>query len=187
MAMPSGAPNSGINWPTAGIVISHQSKAVPNFKKQKIKNKYWKPFSPRWDIYAMANRVNILDESSLNHFYPIMGMGIKGSKQVSGINALSLSSEIIYDPGHKADLKKDSIDIGKLRAAVLFGNEFFMGNFIFSQRIGAYFINQTNFPRILHRWGLDYRINRRWSTGFNLLAHGRAANFFDLFKFVFVI
>ncbi len=60
------------------------------------------------------------------------------------------------------------------------GHEFFLGKFLFSQRLGYYVFDQTPYyDNLFHRWGLHYRLNKQVGFGFNLLAHRQVAEFID--------
>jgi hypothetical protein len=173
-------PNLGINWPTAGLALSYQKSPMLYHNGTHIKEKIWKNYSIRWDLYlfGISNKVIVANEKK---FYPIVGSGFQGSKQIGRLNALTLGAEFFSDAARTQELKqKFGIDASPLRAGILVGNEFLLGRFLFSQRIGAYVYNQTTYPRLFHRWGLLYRTNPHWSLGFSFLAHGKTANFFDV-------
>jgi hypothetical protein len=173
-------PNAGINWPTADITLSYQKNPMPYYTGSHNKEKSWKDYSIRWDLTLFGIEDKVVDNKK-KKLYPIVGTGFEGSKQVGMLNALTFGAEIFTDPGRSLELKQqNSIDVSPVRAGFLVGHEFLLGRFLFSQRLGAYVFNQTPYPRIFHRWGLLYRIKPNWSAGFNLLAHGKVANFFDL-------
>ncbi len=171
-------PNLGINWPTAGLTLSYQKNPMPYFDRERHKDKQWKNYSLRWDTYVfgMVKKVMMEDDTKL----PLFGAGFQVGKQVSRLNALTLSAEIFSDPATTEELKqKYAIDASPVRAGIMFGNEFILGRFLFSQRIGAYVYNETTNPTLFHRWGLLYRTSHHWSLGFSFLAHGKTADFFD--------
>ena len=99
---------------------------------------------------------------------------------MGSLNALNFGAEIFTDPGHAKEFKKDSVSVSPIRAGMLFGHEFLLGKFTFSQRLGLYFINQMPYNRLYQRWGLNYQINNHWSIGTSLLSHRQVANFFDI-------
>jgi hypothetical protein len=126
---------------------------------------------------------------------PLIGGNIQFSKQVSGINALSLGAEAYYD-GAVASIKENrGHPSSNMFVGILAGNEFIIGHFLFSQQLGWYvykntkyldttYYNQNNGTEIYatpfyQRYGIKYRFTDNWYLGFNLLAHGKTADFFD--------
>lgn len=174
-------PNKGINWPTAGIAFSYQHQARPLYRGIRSKDKFWKKLPVRWDagIFGMAKRV--LNEQGDSRRLPLIGISFQGSKQVGRISALTAGMEVFTDRALRFQLKQDSVDASATRAGLLLGHEFLLGKFIFSQRFGIYVFNPTNyFEDVYHRWGIHYRIDRHWGTGFHLQAHRHIADFIDL-------
>ena len=94
---------------------------------------------------------------------------------------LTLGAEVFYDEALRMQLRRDSIHASALKVGLIFGHEFILGKFLFSQRIGVYVFDQTPYyDQIYHRWGIDYMINKHWGIGVNLLAHRQVADFIDL-------
>jgi hypothetical protein len=173
-------PNKGINWPTAGLALSYQYNPRPYYRGVRRKDKFWKDYSIRWDLGLMGIAKRVLDENGESRRLPLLGVHFQGSKQVGRINALTAGAEIFMDRALRMQLKIDSVDASHVRAGIMVGHEFFLGKFIFSQRLGVYLFDETPyFDRIYHRWGIQYRANRRWSAGFHLLAHRQVADFVD--------
>jgi len=173
-------PNAGIDWPTVGIILSYQKNPAPYYSVKRKKENHWKENSIRWGATIFGNQAKIKNEDGNERFYPIAGIGFQGSKQVGSLNALNFGAEIFTDPGHAKEFKKDSVSVSPIRAGMLFGHEFLLGKFTFSQRLGLYFINQMPYNRLYQRWGLNYQINNHWSIGTSLLSHRQVANFFDI-------
>jgi hypothetical protein len=172
-------PNSGINWPTAGLALSYRKNPMPYYSGVGNKEKTWKKNTVRWDIYlfGMGNKASVTTAKNL---YPIFGTGFQTSKQIGKINALTFGAEVFTDPARTQELKlKFNVDASPVRAGLMFGNEFLLGRFLFSQRIGVYIFNQTTYSEFFHRWGLLYRMSSHWAFGFSFLAHGKTADFFD--------
>ncbi len=173
-------PNKGINWPTAGIALSYQQNPRAYYKGPRKINKFWKDYSIRWDLGLMGIAKRVLDENGESRRLPLLGLHFQGSKQVGRINALTAGVEIFMDRALRLQLKIDSVDASHVRSGVLFGHEFLLGKFIFSQRIGVYVFDQTPyFDAVYHRWGIQYRMNKKLSAGFNLQAHRHVADFID--------
>lgn len=174
-------PNKGIDWPTAGIAMNYQKQPTNYYSGKRIKQNDWKANSIRWDLglYGIVNKQ--MDENNKARFFPLVGFDILGSKQVGNLDALTVATEILTDPGHSLEVKvKDSVIASPFRAGLLFGHEFLLGRFVFGQQLGYYYFSQMPYERMYHRWTLVYRLNRHFSTGFSLLAHRQVADFFDL-------
>jgi len=134
-------------------------------------------------IFGIAKRA--LDENGNSRRLPLVGFSVQGSKQVGRINSITAGMEVFRDAVLQSRLKQDSVNASPLKAGVLIGHEFILGRFLFSQRLGIYIFDQTPyFDQLYHRWGIHYRINRRFGTGVNLLAHRHVADFIDL-KFTY--
>lgn len=174
-------PNKGIDWPTAGLTLNYQKHPANYYSGKRIKTKDWKNNSVRWDavLFGIINKQR--DQNHNERFFPLVGAEFSGSKQVGNLNALNLGTEVFYDPGHAMEVKvNQSVIASPVRAGLLFGHEFLLGKFIFSQRLGYYYFSEMPYERFYHRWGLGYRINKHWGAGFSLLAHKQVADFFNL-------
>ena len=174
-------PNKGINWPTASLAFSYQTNPSPYILGRRQKERFWKGFPIRWDIGLFGIAKRTLDENGESKRLPLIGLSFQGAKQVGSINNLTLGAEVFYDDALSSRLKLDSIEASATRAGLLFGHEFILGKFLFSQRIGVYVYNQTDyFDAVFHRWGIHYNINKHLGIGFNLMAHRHVADFIDL-------
>lgn len=174
-------PNKGINWPTAGLSISYQKNAGSYDKGLRLTKKPLTHNSPRYDIGIFGIVKRALSENVNSRRLLLVGISFQASKQVGNINALTLGAEFFRDASLHTRLKQDSINASSVRAGVLVGHEFILGKFLISQRLGVYIFDQTPYyDQIYHRWGLYYRINRRFGTGLSLLVHRHIADFVDL-------
>ncbi len=174
-------PNKGINWPTAGISLIYQKNPTPYYTGVRSKEKFWKPYSLRWDLGVFGIAKRGTDTEGNRHRMPLIGSSLQVGKQVGRINMLTLGTEVYWDQSLRMQLKRDSLNASAVRAGLLFGHEFILGKFLFSQRIGVYVFNQTPYyDAVYHRWGIHYRINKQWGVGFNLKAHRQVADFIDL-------
>ena len=174
-------PNSGINWPTAGLTLSFQKDTRPYYTGIRSKERAWRNNSIRWDfgIFGTLKRALDVDGSSLR--LPLAGLSFQGAKQVGRINVLTIGTEVFRDWALKHQLKQDSIAASSVKAGILVGHEFKLGKFLFSQRLGLYIFDQTpDFDQLYHRWGLIYRINPNIGIGLQLSAHRHIADFTDL-------
>ncbi|MHA4844635.1 acyloxyacyl hydrolase [Flavitalea antarctica] len=176
-------PNKGINWPTVGLAISYQKEERSFYSGKKQREKYWKNDGPRWDLGVFGIAKRIRDQSGNSKRLPLIGISAQGSKQIGGIHALTAGLEVFYDDALKMKIENDSIPTNEsaVRSGILIGHEFLLGKFIFSQRLGVYIFNPTDyFTTIYHRWGIQYRFNKNWGAGFHLQAHKHVADFIDL-------
>jgi hypothetical protein len=174
-------PNKGINWPTAAIAVSYQKNPQPYHTGTRNKEKTWKDKPPRWDLSLFGIAKKGSDENGNRKRFPLIGVGIQGSKQVGRINMLTLGAEIFIDAALRMQLKRDSIHSSPVKAGVTVGHEFLLGKFLFSQRLGVYvFDNTPYYDRIYHRWGIHYMMNSHWGTGIHLMAHRHVADFIDI-------
>ena len=174
-------PNKGINWPTAGLALSYQKTPRKFYTGIRSREKFWKDDHPRWDVGVFGIAKRIRDEHGNSRRLPLVGLSLQGSKQVGSINALTAGVEAFYDDALRYKIKSDSLDQTAMRAGLLLGHEFLLGKFIFSQRLGVYVLNATDyFNTIYHRWGVHYRFHPNWGAGFNLQAHRHVADFIDL-------
>jgi len=174
-------PNKGINWPTAGIALSYQPKFRPYYTGAYLKEKFWKAYSPRWDIGAFGTARRGYDESQNRILSPLLGLSLQVAKQVGQISAVSMGAEVYHDEELRHKLRQDSVTASSVKAGIMAGHEFILGKFLFSQRLGYYVLNQTpNSDKLFHRWGLLYRINQHVGAGLTLLAHRQVAEFIDI-------
>ena len=173
-------PNAGINWPTAGISLIYQKNPMPYYTGIRNKEKFWKDYSMRWDIGIFGIAKKGTDETGKSYRMPLIGGYIQGGKQVGRINMLLMGAEIYFDKSLSMQLKRDSINASAVKAGLLFGHEFLLGKFLFSQKLGVYIFDQTPYyDPVYHCWGIQYRINKHWGTGFNFKAHRHVADYID--------
>lgn len=174
-------PNKGINWPTAGIALSYQKKYRHFYSGNRHTEKYWKNRSLRWDagIFGVPRRAT--DENGNRIHKLLLGTNIQAAKQVGHINTLTIGTELYHDAELRLRLKRDSLDASAWKAGILFGHEFLLGKFIFSQRLGYSVMDQTPYyDKLYHRWGLQYSISQNIGVGLNLQAHRQVADYVDV-------
>lgn len=174
-------PNKGINWPTAGISINYQPNSRPLYTGSQTNEKYWKNYSTRYDITLLTSMSRGYNQAGNRQRYLAGGIALQVGRQVGKLSLLSLGAELYYDDKLQYRLRKEELDASPVKAGLLLGHEFLLGRFQFSQRLGVYVFDQTPYyDRLFHRWGIQYRVNRHFSTGINLLAHRQVAEFVDL-------
>lgn len=174
-------PNKGINWPTAGIIISYQKDQPEYISGKRSKEKFRSIDHPRWDaaFFGTARRTLNLRGESIR--LPLFGISITASKQVGRINMLTLGAEAARDEELEVKLKRDSLKASAVNAALLAGHEFILGKFLFTQRIGLYLLDETPYHDLLyHRWGIQYRIRKNFGVAVTLKAHRHVADYGDL-------
>jgi hypothetical protein len=174
-------PNKGINWPTAGILVSYQPVNRPYQTAIRSKEKYWLRQPLRTDISFFTMGKRGIDASGNSKRLPLIGMGVQIAKQVGRINNITIGAEIYRDASLKARLEQENIAASAIKAGVSAGHEFILGKFLFSQRVGIYVFDETPYYDLLfHRWGLQYRVTNQIGIGFNLQAHRQVADYVDL-------
>lgn len=173
-------PNKGIDWPTAGLIIHYQEHPAIFYAGRRKKSWEWKNKGVRWDAAVMGIVTKVVDANKQARFSPLAGLEFLGSKQIGTLSAISVGTEVFTDPGHALQVQvENALRVSPVRAGFLFGHEFLLGKFIFSQRLGVYYFSQMPYDRVYHRWALTYRIDEHWGAGFSLLAHRQVANFFN--------
>ena len=173
-------PNKGINYPTAGLAVSYQHTSRPWYTGTRTTEKYWRNYSTRYDITLLGTMRRGYTEAGDRKRFPLGGLALQAGRQVSSLSMLTLGAEAYYDEELHDKLYREGLNASPVKAGILLGHEFLLGRFLFSQRLGVYVFDQTPYyDRIFHRWGLQYRINRRLSVGFNFLAHRHVAEFID--------
>ncbi|MBT8298081.1 MAG: acyloxyacyl hydrolase [Maribacter sp.] len=170
-------PNKGINWPSLGVGMAYYLKEF-EFKKRADNN--WRDMGPpkkRFDFtFFMA-----YEEPRDNLFLLSPGLEIKWSRQFARLNAYTFGGEVMYDNGTGYLLEQLGDEGSSVKAGIAFGHEFLLGKFLFSQQFGVYLSNPNPMHTdVYQRYGLVYRINKNFNTGFSLKAHGHVANFLDL-------
>jgi hypothetical protein len=169
-------PNKGVNYPTAGISFTYVPKPQRLYSGERKSAKDWKGKPWRKDIGLYGMGLRSQDKNGQSRRVPMIGFVTQFSKQIGRISALTIAVEGDYDRSLHEQLKKDASPHNGTRLMLSAGHEFLLGKFILSQRIGIYVYDPTPyFDLIFHNWGLYYRINDHFSTGFNLKAHKQIA------------
>jgi hypothetical protein len=79
------------------------------------------------------------------------------------------------------DVYKDKNLDNKL-VGLLVGHEFLFNRMIFSQQLGVYVYKEVPgelINRVYHRWGINYKLSKRFMLGLNLNANLQKAFIFD--------
>ena len=169
-------PNKGINWPSIGVGMSYYLEDF-EFEERAITD--WRALGPpekRWDFTLFL----AYEEPRENLFLFSPGIEVKWSRQFARINAYTLGGELMYDNGTGYVLETMGETPESIKAGLAAGHEFLLGKFLFSQQFGVYLSNPNpEHPQVYQRYGLVYRIDKTFSAGVNLKAHGHVANFID--------
>jgi hypothetical protein len=173
-------PNKGINWPTAGIAVSYQPTFRPFYASTRTFEKYWRNYSTRYDVALLGTFRKSYNEAGDRQRFPLGGLALQAGWQVGNLSMLTVGAEAYHDEELQDKLRREGLNASPVKAGILLGHEFLLGRFQFNQSLGVYVFDQTPYyDRIFHRWGVQYRINRHFSAGFNLLAHRQVAEFID--------
>ncbi len=172
-------PNKGVNFPTAGLLLSYQKQKSNYYSGVRTRNKHWKGKPWRWDatVFGIARRsLNGTNERLL-----LLGLNTQAAKQVGRMNNITIGAEVYTDEQLRLHLKQDSISASPVKVGLMLGHEFILGKFLFTQHLGAYLFDQTPYyDAIYHRWGIRYRFNQNLGLGLSLKAHRHIAEFIDL-------
>lgn len=173
-------PNKGINYPTVSFGMDYYLEPL---RFRKFDRDDWRTAVEKrnklyfW-ISGTAKQLSGSDELTR---YPVIGLNGRFARQVSRINAINVGLDFLADGAHREEIKRSSEDEGCLKAGILFGNEFLLGKFNFSQQFGIYIYDPYNRDAdVYQRYGLDYQITPGLFTGIGLKAHGHVADFLEI-------
>lgn len=174
-------PNKGINWPSLQFGMRYLPEGWTMPERYHDTTRYRVlPLEIWLSGFSSSRTIDPLK----NIRYVIAGLEASIWKRYGATGKIGLSLEGIQDYSIVPDLKSegfDPSDYSSFRLGLSAGHAYLMGRFLFTQQIGFYiFKDLPYFRRIYQRWGLDYRLNSRWSAGVNLLSHLQVANFIDI-------
>ncbi|MFP4470358.1 MAG: acyloxyacyl hydrolase [Bacteroidales bacterium] len=169
-------PNKGINYPTASIGVDYylRDPEFPDYPKHE-----WQGSSGQnaffFHLFGTAKQ---LSGSGETNRYPVAGLAVRFSRQVSRLNALNIGVEVVSDGAHREAILRSGRDTDHKQAGLLVGNEFILGRFLFSQQFGVYIYDpyQKNSSLFQH-YALDMKIFSGVLLGIGLKAHGHVADF----------
>ncbi len=172
-------PNKGINYPTISVGIDYYLRQG-NFTPYKAKD--WKQKVKKQNLYSIELFVTSqrYDTLGVDKKYPILGMTIRFSRQVSRINAISIGVEAHNDWRYKKKMKREEKNTDHRLAGLMAGNDFILGKFVFYQQFGVYVYNPYKKEKFYQRYGLLFRFNTFIVAGIGLKAHGHVADFLDV-------
>jgi hypothetical protein len=188
-------PNSGVNYINTSLGLQYYlfSSKLPAYKKQKDIS--WKNQGVHFDMSLYYSPKGGYTGTS-THFKPVhkfvLGTSFQAVKQVSNLDAITLSAEIYYDDALRSVKQIFIADSSSnILAGLLVGHQFLLNKFTFTQELGFYVYKQTDkydeeyrlgktlYHTAYQRWGLYYNVKKRWYVGINLLAHYQVADFID--------
>jgi Lipid A 3-O-deacylase (PagL) len=188
-------PNSGVNYINTSLGLQYYlfSSKLPAYKKQKDIS--WKNQGVHFDMSLYYSPKGGYTGTSTD-FKPVhkfvLGTSFQAVKQVSNLDAITLSAEIYYDDALRSVKQIFIADSSSnILAGLLVGHQFLLNKFTFTQELGFYVYKQTDkydeeyrqgktlYHTAYQRWGLYYNVKKRWSVGINLLAHYQIADFID--------
>jgi hypothetical protein len=172
-------PNKGINWPTVGLGVefSPNRLELKKFNRSQENSVSFKRQRMEATLFGIMKGGNFNNDRK---YYPIVGVNLAKSWQVSRLHAWTVATEFYHDVFLRERFEKEERQVDEYRGGTLVGHEFLLGKFIFSQQIGIYWLGRNNNDLLYHRWGLNYALSSRWSVGVNLRAHRQVADFTDV-------
>ena len=170
-------PNIGVNYPTASIGLDYTLNPAPF--EDRLRQKYQGVKKRRYDVSLSSFAKKIMESPT---YFIVVGASTGVSQQVGRMSALTLGAEWIWDGSLKWRMENELNSKNDYqRGAVLVGHEFLMGRLTFSQKLGVYVYDQTNFnDPVNQRYGINYHLTNTLFTGIHLKAHRHAA---DLMEF----
>jgi hypothetical protein len=170
-------PNIGVNYPTASIGLDYTLNPAPF--EDLLRQKYQGVKKRRYDVSLSSFAKKIMESPT---YFIVVGASTGVSQQVGRMSALTLGAEWIWDGSLKWRMENELNSKNDYqRGAVLVGHEFLMGRLTFSQKLGVYVYDQTNFnDPVNQRYGINYHLTNTLFTGIHLKAHRHAA---DLMEF----
>jgi hypothetical protein len=162
-------PNTGMNYPNIGLGLEYQlsAKKVP-LGKQLFYKEPW-----RFDMAVFLCNKSLPTQRDRRFW--AYGLNAQASYQVHPIHAFTLGVEGIIDKSVRADLDTSiftyNLNLDHRLIGVLLGHEFLFNRMIFSQQLGVYVykdVPKDVLSRFYHRWGINYKLSRRFMLGVNL-------------------
>lgn len=170
-------PNKGINFPTASLGLEYTFSPSPF--EDRLKQQYQGLKERRYDFALSSFPKRIFASPA---YFAVVGISAGVSQQVGRMNAITLGAEWIWDGSLKWRMT-NQLNSNKdyQRGALLMGHEFLMGRFSFSQKIGVYLYDHTQFnDPVYQRYGINFHITERLFTGIHLKAHRHVADLIEL-------
>jgi hypothetical protein len=174
-------PNAGLNWTTTSLTLSYypNNNILPKYID--AKKSFWKPAKPKLDIGFMYVPKQGYDHHWQSQRLYSAGIFTQISQQIGRMDAVSFGLELYHNEMKDDETAPANNSQPSLLSAAMIGNEFLLGRIIFSIQVGAYLTKHpAYYSDAFTRWGLRYKLNHHWFTGFNLKVHEDEADFIDL-------
>jgi hypothetical protein len=173
-------PNYGVNYPNVGMGLEYQIKTV----SKPLGKLLFYPERWRFDLAPFICNKSL--PITPNKRYWTYGFNTQASYRVGAINAWTLGVEAYVDQSMQVAM--DSSDIYRPQhlsnklAGLLVGHEFLFNRCIFSQQLGVYLFKEVPgvlINKVYHRWGFNFKLNKRFMLGLNLNSNLQKAFIFD--------
>jgi hypothetical protein len=173
-------PNTGVNYPNIGVGLEYKlaTKNVP-LGKMLFYKEHW-----RYDVGFLFSNKSLPTQRDRRFW--AYGLNMQVSYQVHPIHAFTVGVEGIIDKSMRSALDSSvytyNLDLDHRLAGIMLGHEFLFNRMIFSQQLGYYVykeIPDNVLRNLYHRWGINYKLNRRVMLGINLNANLQKAFIFD--------
>lgn len=169
-------PNRGINWPSLGGGIFYtaayspsinRSEQIPEIKEcERSFHRVSLNFSAHSKTFEKKERFLIVASDYLFGY------------RINNLNTLLLGIDYSLDYSLKRHIEYYNLDYSPNRFGVVGGHEFTMGDFGFSQKLGAYIYNEPRLNDLVyHKWSLCYNLYNGFMLGVELKAHRHVAEF----------
>ena len=144
-------PNKGINYPTFGVGLDYTPHPISFKNREKTDFKGIK--KQRYDLSIYYFPKKILASAK---YFTVFGISTWISQQVGRLSALTVDLELTWDHSLKWELQQLLKEKNYQRGGLLFGHEFLMGRFTFSQKIGAYIYDVVKYDDpVFQKYGIS--------------------------------
>lgn len=173
-------PNTGMNYPNIGIGMEYKlaTKKVPLGKMLFYKEPW------RFDMAFLVSNKSLPTQRDRRFW--AYGINLQASYQVHPIHAFTVGFEGIIDKSMRSALDSNfytwDLNLDHRLAGVMVGHEFLFNRMIFSQQLGYYIYKEIPddlLRNLYHRWGINYKLSRRWMLGINLNSNLQKAFILD--------
>jgi hypothetical protein len=175
-------PNLGMNFPTMSLGLFYFPHSIPALTKlNPVAEKVEKP-----GILVNIQMITGYKVVDRTEVYPqkgafVWGIHLRAAKQLRQFYALGAGAELIMDRSLKENISREYLNMDYRRAALTAGQDFFLGNVIFSQHFGFYIYAPYKARNLLYqKYELSYKIKPHLLSGVYLKAHSQVADLMGL-------
>jgi hypothetical protein len=175
-------PNKGMNFPTLALSVERFHRVVPDLDHNYASGLVVPKPGVSMLIQAIL-AVKILEEAG---GFPekrafIYGFHFRVSKQIRTYYALNLGSEMIFDDYIRETIKREQTGLDYKRFAITAGQDFLLGEVIFTQYLGFYIYSPYKARNsIYQKYELAYKFKPNLMAGVYLKAHLQVAEMMGL-------